>query len=66
MAGKPALLALAVNRHDEEERTIPRQTAENRHEKAEGGRECACRRGDDFMQRSAGEAAFRQMGINRG
>ena len=49
MSGKPAVLAQPISRHDEDDRASPRQTAENRHEKAEGGRGCACRRGDDFM-----------------
>ncbi len=57
---------MPVSRHDEDERASPRQTAKNRHDKAEGGREGACRRGNDFMQRPAGKAAFRQMGIKRG
>jgi hypothetical protein len=66
MSGKPALLAVAVSRHDEDDRVSPRQTAENRHEKAEGGRGFACRRGNDFMQRPAGKAAFREVGIKHG
>jgi hypothetical protein len=66
MSGKPALLAQPISRHDDDDRAAQRQAAKNRHDKAEGSRERACRRGDDFMQRSAGQAAFRKTGIKRG
>ena len=54
MSGKPALSAQPISRHDDDDRAAPRQPAKNRHDKAEGGGEGVCRRGDDFMQRPAG------------
>ncbi len=62
---KPAILTEPIARHDEKERTSPRHTGQQRDHEAEGGGGAAVI-GHDLVQGAAGEAAVRQMAINRG
>src|ERR1700735_4521314 len=65
VAGQAAVTAKSISRGDEEERVHARQTSQQRHHKTKG-----CRQrvwfGDDLVQRTAGEAALRQITIYRG
>ncbi len=74
VSGKPAVLALPVSRHDQDDlfpRPFPfrgrrRNVSQNCHDEAEGGRQRAWRLGHDFVQGAASQAAVRQVGIERG
>jgi len=75
MAMRPAVIAQAVSREDEEERSRARvsgresgrkgDTSQQRRQESECRRRGACLR-DDFMQRAAGKPALRQMAIDGG
>jgi hypothetical protein len=65
-AKKTAIAPPSAARHDEDERTSPRQASHNRNDEAEGGRAGAFRLGHDLMQGAAGQAARRQISIKRG
>ncbi len=66
MSVKTAILATPIGRQDEDERGRASDAGQQRHDKTEGGRERRLRLGHDFMQGAAGQAAFRQMRIQRG
>ena len=63
---KPAVPAPLIGRQDENERIGSRQAGQERRDEAEGRRKRSIGRGDDFVERPAGQAAFRQMLIERG
>jgi hypothetical protein len=65
MSGESAVPAPSVSRHDEDNRVSARQAGEKRHDETEGRRLRGFGRGHDFMQGAGGEAAFRQIGIER-
>lgn len=66
VSGKTTVSPLAVSRDDEDDRVSPWQARKKRRYEAEGGGVRAFARRHDFMQGAGGEAAFRQVGIERG
>jgi hypothetical protein len=66
VSGKTAMLAPSIGRQDKDERGRKRKAGKERHDEAEGGRQFAFRLGYDLVQRAAGQAAFRQVAIDRG
>ena len=65
MAARAALFALPIGRDDEEEGAARRLARQHRHGETKGGRKGARRVRHDLMQGAAGQAALRQMGIER-
>ena len=66
VAKKPAVLASAVGRHDEDERGRAGDVRQQRDDEAEGGGYSVLRLGHDLMQGAAGQTALRQAGIESG
>jgi hypothetical protein len=66
MAAQPAMVAPSVSWCDEDDRMSARQAGEKRRDETEGRRLRGFGHGHDFMQGAGGEAAFRQIGIERG
>jgi hypothetical protein len=72
VAGRPAVGAPTIGRHDQDDlfplawggKVWGSKAGEECRDEAEGGREGGLRFGHDFMQTATGEAAFREMGIN--
>ena len=72
VAGRPAVGAPTIGRHDQDDlfplswggKVWGSKAGEECRDEAEGGREGGLRFGHDFMQAATGEAAFGEMGIN--
>ena len=71
VAGQTAMLAVPIGRNCEKNFSPPLggkrgKTGQNRRDEAQGGAPAGFTVWHDLMQRPAGKAAFRQMGIDRG